>query len=567
MGTTRDVDTILERGEWRGVLFRGNMEGMGGWKLIDCDDETRASTCIRFVCTLTRGERLGPQLRTHHYNEAATLLFTFSSTYPPRMPLFNLPLDSSSTRPSTRAHFYPRISKKRKRHSSPHVDFAEEIKLPAPEQSSLPAASTNPLSLTPDEIHQYKVAGLDLDQEFPSKSVPDFPHRSLPPSFPSRQHIDVEVQIDDEGAQIEGGNTQRERKAPPLRMQHLGVLTTILQRCLLEGDIPRASRAWAMLLRAQHNGKGIDIRSSGYWGIGAELLIRSGEKPARGRRAFREDNNMSSESDEEDSDTDDEAGSRDDKRYEESEWRWGTASGLEKAKDYYERLILQHPYTRQYHDSVNSLDFWPAMLSCEIYGIQFEQKEALKQLAMEEESKDVIMADVSSEEDEILRSDDPETYFAARQRKEAHQRARKRDIIWIKRDQIRHTALVAAEKIAARMDELMTTPPYSDSHVLHRLRGMLALYVGDLSVPALFEDNEEQEEDGDQDRENSNMRDAVYGKLTERRFLKRHRRAEHERGLVKCSEERTRAQKAFEKIQRNGGRIDVDITRLASADS
>src|SRR5277367_4117436 len=161
------------------------------------------------------------------------------------MPLFGLPLHSSSTRPPTRAHFYPRTSKKRKRLSSPHVEFSEEFKLPASDpaskESSLPAASTNPLSLNPDEIYQYKVAGLELDQELPSKSVPDFPHRGLPPSFPPASQIDVAVQTDDDATEIEGVNLQRERKAPHLRMQHLGVLTAVLQRCLLEGDIPRAS--------------------------------------------------------------------------------------------------------------------------------------------------------------------------------------------------------------------------------------------------------------------------------------------------------------------------------------
>jgi hypothetical protein len=37
--------------------------------------------------------------------------------------------------------------------------------------------------------------------------------------------------------------------------------------------------------------------------------------------------------------------------------------------------------------------------------------------------------------------------------------------------------------------------------------------------------------------------------------------------LAKRAEERARAQKAFERVQREGGRIDVDTTRLARADS
>lgn len=478
------------------------------------------------------------------------------------MPLFNLPLDSSSTRPSTRAHYYPRTSKKRKRLSSPHVNFADESKIsasdPAPEQPSLPPASTNPLSLNPDEIRQYKTAGLDLDQELPSKSIPDFPHRRLPPSFPPALQLEVAVQTDDDGTETENGNSQPETRAPHLRIHHLGVLTTILQRCILEGDIPRASRAWAMLLRTQHNGKAIDIRASRYWGIGAELLIRGGEKPLWGQSALGDEAGLPSDSVAEESGSSDEGEPMDESRSRRSDRRWGTAYGLERAKDYYERLIVQHPYTRQYHDSVNSMDFWPAMLSCEIYGVQFEQKEALRKVLMEEKSEDAPMADSSSEEDDDLRSDVPDTYFAARQRKEIRQRARRRDMIWMKRDQIRHTALVASEKIAVRMDELMATPPCSDSHVLQRLRGMLALYIGDLSVPDLFEADSEQEDGGD---------DAVAGKLSELRFLQRNRRTEHQRGLSKRSEENARAERAFEKIQRGSGRVGVHIAGIMNADS
>lgn len=319
-----------------------------------------------------------------------------------------------------------------------------------------------------------------------------------------------------------------------------------------------------MLLRAQVNGKGIDIRSSGYWGVGAELLIRSGEKKMRRRKVWQKDDTESSESDAEDREDGDEAETGEDPIFGESERRWGTASGLEKAKDYYERLMLQHPYKRQYHDSVNSLDFWPAMLSCEIYGIQFEQKEALRKASAEEESDDVAIADVSSEEGENTAMNDPDVYFAAQQRREQRQRDYKRETLWKRREEIRQTALVASEKIAARMDELMTTPPFSDSHVLQRLRGMLALYIGDLSVPTLLggEDNnsEDLDESGDDRRSDWSSADE---KLAESRLLERQRRAEHDRGLEKRAEEVERARKAFEKVKKDGGRIDAEIGRLA----
>jgi hypothetical protein len=56
-----------------------------------------------------------------------------------------------------------------------------------------------------------------------------------------------------------------------LAKRHLAVLTTVLYRCLLEGDYGRAERAFACLLR----GKEVEIRA--VWGVGLELLLRRGE--------------------------------------------------------------------------------------------------------------------------------------------------------------------------------------------------------------------------------------------------------------------------------------------------
>jgi hypothetical protein len=362
-------------------------------------------------------------------------------------------------------------------------------------------------------------------------------------------------------SETEGSN--RETRAPYLRMHHLGVLTTILHRCLLEGDIQRANRAWAMLLRAQVNGKGVNIRSSGYWGIGAELLMRGGERRIRGGGFRQGHESEEPESGSSDSESGQEGGSKDGESYGATEGRWGTAAGLEKTKEYFERLILQHPYKRQYHNSVSALDFWPAMLGCEVYGIQFEQKEALKKIEAEEEDEDVHVEDEMSDEDETVGHDDPNEYMVAQQRKEARQQDRRKEVFWRKRDEVRQTALSATQKVAARMDELMTSPPFSDSHALHRLRGMIALYIGDLSVPALLDEEEDEDRD-DQDLEDS--RRNIWGtdeKLAGRRLLIRQRRVEHERGLVQRAEERLRARKAFEKALKDGGRVDVEFERLS----
>ena len=218
----------------------------------------------------------------------------------------------------------------------------------------------------------------------------DFPHRRVPERLPPPPHgrkshegkekvnlqEAIDTAIEDENGDGDGDRAEFEGRprrewGPRLRIHHFGVLTAVLHRCLLEGDIQRASRAWAMLLRGEFGGRGIDIRSSGYWGIGAELLIRSEGRDFKGKGRAGERvkvNKSDSVNDDDGSGKDIDNGAR----------RWGSAAGLEKAKDYYDRLILQHPYMRQYHESVTAFDFWPAKLGCEIYGIQFEQKEDRK---------------------------------------------------------------------------------------------------------------------------------------------------------------------------------------------
>lgn len=419
------------------------------------------------------------------------------------MPLYNLPLAPTSGRPISHIPVSTRSGKKRKApssHGSSDDDDLRERSISPRTTPGLDPAITNPLSLTPDEVAQYRVAGLRLDQQLPS--VRNWPHRSLP-----RKKSNSELPVTEKDTPT---------NKPHLRVHHLGVLATVLHRSLLQGDIPRASRAWALLLRTQIDGKGVDIRTSGYWGIGAELLIREGEKLDR-RRTTRDGYDSSDE----ESQSEDPSEGQIEIAEESGERRWGTVAGLEQAKDYYERLILQYPYKRQFPNTVMALDFWPAMFSCEIYGVQYTQKEALRALeTFDEMSQDEAEHDSVGE---ILSWEERRT-------------RRKEEINWNRREEVRRNTLKAAELIAARMDEMMSGPPYSDSHVLHRLRGMLALYVGDLSVPALFRDEEDNSYD-------------VRSQQLERKI-------QRQRGLQIQAEEREKARKAFAKIRKEGGRVE-----------
>jgi len=444
------------------------------------------------------------------------------------MPLFALPLAETSNATNSRLHLASPSHEKRRRlrtrHSSSDEDSASENG-----QLFLEPA-TNPLSLTPDEIAQYQLAGLKLNEDLPR--VKDFPHRGL-----VRRSVEKEEKRSRKGKEKENingvktdGESLRKKKGPALRSQHLSVLTAVLQKCLMDGDIPRATRAFAMLIRTQFGGHAVDIRSSGYWGIGAELLVRS----------INQTNTLADGA--EDSDGNEQRVKISRKK------RWGTKDGLAKAKDYYEWLILEYPYKRQWDSAVTAIDFWPAMLGCEIYGIQLEHTEDLQKIENEEE-RDSDDEDGESEHEEASQDDTGDDEFATLQKRKVWRRHRLRKKRWQQKEDVRRTALKASESLAARMDEMMNPPPFSDNHALLRLRGMVALYIADLSVSALpiEEDNE-----SDDQVPLRSLRSG-RGKDPESRALHRQLLTDHELGKIKKEEEKVRASKLFERIRQDGG--------------
>ncbi|QSZ35711.1 hypothetical protein DSL72_006833 [Monilinia vaccinii-corymbosi] len=498
------------------------------------------------------------------------------------MPLFTLPIaDLSQTSTTTPQFHFSSLAlgaQKRKRRDSDsdgdqnddhNDDYTantisnagrrKETQNAGPSQPS--AELTNPLSLTPAEVTQYRLAGLGLDKELPSKlGVKYWPHRGLPSNYSTDSHdCDSAARshrTEDEDSEEESAKTRRERERRKreerksgrsnLRIQHLGVLVAIMMRNLEEGDMERAGRAWGLLLRTQVGGKGVELRSTGFWGIGAELLMRGVVNKQRKEWWEGGDEEEPREGDEE----------SEIKDKEEKEKRYGTAEGLLKAKDYYERLILQYPYKRQFHGSVTALDFWPAMLGCEIYGIQFEHKDKLRKIAKQaekDEDGDISDGNIRDEDENMGNGDnegDPgDEAFLAHQRRQTRLLKRRKEKRWEERDEVRRTALAAMELVAQRMDELMTTPPYSDSGALLRLRGMVALYVGDLCVPEQWECDEEV---------GGGAMDA------DKRFLLRQRDAEVRRGGEKREVERRRARGLFGKIgvewDDGDAALDLDMT-------
>ena len=269
---------------------------------------------------------------------------------------------------------------------------------------SVPAEYTAIIS--PNERAQRRLAQYPLDEPLPS---PPFPHTSY--------HI-VEKEIKRKPYSTRRSQQDNAQPLVSLRSQHLSAISAALHKCLQKNDYVRASRALGLILRTDLSGGSIDIRESGYWGIGAEILLRRDkqEKDAAAGGTFRTPKSSLP----------------------------FTRKGFEDAKAFYENLIIQHPYSKLRPTSVNAIDFYLAMFSSWIY---VAQAEASRQQA------ELDDADASVDPTEFLDS--------VRQSKLSR--------------------LAHANAVAVQLDKCISAAPYSDNKDLLRIRAMVAAWQADLN--------------------------------------------------------------------------------------
>lgn len=336
-------------------------------------------------------------------------------------------------------------------------------------EAQCPAASSNAQSYTSSgslDSFQLRAAGLSPEDAF-TIPPPPFPHG--PPTtskdgFNStklqQELADLEPPLFAVNAASKTDPVNRKSKRPALRQTHLGVLTTILHHCLLEGDYDRAGRAWGMILRTQIAGVPIDTRNHARWGIGAEILLRRNAQPHSNKIQDPEDNKQST-------------------RHQNDIY---TEEGFELAREYYERLIVQYPNRKHVPYAVDDRTFYPAMFSLWIYEVCEKSKRARQQ---HEEG----MSKTDSESASI----DEDTTMDYSLDAHAH-------LIAIKTEELRR-----AREIADRLDQLVVSPPFDKDANLLQLRGMVGLWLGDL----IFESESSGEGDawelGLEDEESSNV--------------------------------------------------------------
>lgn len=336
--------------------------------------------------------------------------------------IFSLPLPSWLQSSSPRVTQYDR---KRKKTDNWIDDTTGLDTTDASETEAVSAGQS--LVLTPNESHQYRIAGLPFDHELPGGHFPHGPDkdaRSTRQNIPSRLLQDLPTPIyPPRSAAQQGG----------LRLQHLAVLMAVLHRCLLEGDFIRAGRAWGLILREEFRGHPVDVRCEERWGIGAEILLRQGQQNAVPNNDDRTPLPF-------------------------------TRKGFAEAKEYYEKLILNHPFSKTVPHSISSLHFYPAMFGLWVYVTQEESTIAQRDLMLgDSESDDGLSEDGSSADNDDWRESRRHKLTA----------------------RLRVHELEQAQQIATRMDSILASPPLSDSAELLELRGMVSLWIGDLLVSSL----------------------------------------------------------------------------------
>ena len=347
---------------------------------------------------------------------------TFAPVYKPR--------DYEQTYLARKQH---RESQKRKRD---HHSSSDDSGLQTPIQQSPdpePTPRTGSTAFHPvNKTDPYHVAGRSREEPLPP---PPFPHAAV------KEPTQAKLPIEEGFAKLNPPlyvPALKSDKSTALRKRHLDNLTTILHRCMLNGDWQRASRAWGLLIRTETAGRGIDVRRNGRWGIGAELLMRRSFQP-QPRREDRE----SVGSDDETASMEEDKGTTESPLF--------SDEGFKLAREYYQRLILQYPHTWRTQHSLNATSIYPALFNIWIYEVQDRSTRARRNL---ENSEDLSLAHDSDIREAWSRSSQLES--------------------------IRKQELEQARPIAERMDELLFKPPYDAISSLLQLRGMVALWMSDL---------------------------------------------------------------------------------------
>jgi hypothetical protein len=343
--------------------------------------------------------------------------------------------DEQETTRSLRASHYKKARKTPKNEEEDElptgVDDENEDETPANSRSQSYA------SLAAPEIAQLRVAGLlpDDGEKVPPAPFPHAPGRVCKdhygPAKVQEEMAKSPSRLYALNATSKGDAVLGQRDAQ--KKTQLNNLSTLMHRCLLEGDYARAGRAWGMILRTQVvGGRPVDPRNHGRWGIGAEIALRRKQQTHHGQQH--------------------ESRSTEIGRFSEE--------GFALAREYYDRLLIQYPHRRTQPHAVDNRTFYAPMFSLWIYEVCEKSKHARLQLQDEIANESRLSRSMSV--DSVLgeKSDD------SRAKEEA----------------IQLEELTRAMEIAERLDQVMASPPFDKQSSLLQIRGNVSLWISNLTI-------------------------------------------------------------------------------------
>lgn len=319
------------------------------------------------------------------------------------------------------------------------------------------AGAATPFARSPSERIQLSLAGLSDTDRDTTRGVRHFPHGAL-----AAEH--------DRGQRDDDGDEDQPSKKKPAGAAAVGngekyfdVLLRSLHQMLGRGNLVRAERTYRLLFQLRPGGRPLDVRQHNIWALGAEILMRAGEKPAISPES---DGNPATE-----------AGGERQGHCRRAPIardgfiipaRWGSSANIDKVKAYFEALIQRYPYDPKSPSKISALDFQLAMLGCEIYNVHLEYTAGLAKAGKEagtrhgqhpaEKLDEAASGETSNHRGDVWQKD------AGRQAKA----------------EARERALSAMEDIARRMHSLLQALPYRKNNHFLRLRTTASLYTADL---------------------------------------------------------------------------------------
>ncbi|KAM0452653.1 hypothetical protein ACHAPV_009272 [Trichoderma viride] len=299
---------------------------------------------------------------------------------------------------------------------------------------------------------QFALAGLSEYDEDPRLSAKQFPH----------QRLDLEE--DEKRKPSPKGGQQRPRLRDDDRKGHLDALLRATEQFLAQGDVAKAAKAFGIILQLRPRTQSIDIRLHNLWSIGAEILMRQREKlenvnqhlpehspPGPGGHAFPM-----------------------------AESRWRVSSSMSEIKSYFEILIRQYAYDHKLPHKLSALDFWLALLSCELGNIYTEHLGAIARLEKEIRLQqtefahpDPLMSALPSTSDPGQPDFESDIFEPQYETKEHWAKKQKEAIC--------QRTLGGLQYINLRTEKLMDQLPYSKNAHFLQLKEMTSLLSADLA--------------------------------------------------------------------------------------